>query len=152
MADTIYTQFLADLANGTEQWDDASTYRVALLGSTTSYTPNKDHKTFADVTTNGGVESNASGYARQSLTGRAVTEVDGSDWVVLDAADVAFGNLNGDTILTILVLKRVGASDASTDRLVCAFDSATAGLPVTCNGGPISITWNANGLLTLAQA
>lgn len=150
--DTIYTQFLADLANGTEQWDDSSTYRVALLGSTTTYSTNKDHKTFADVTTNGGVESNASGYTRQTLAGRSVVQVDGSDLVQLRASDVAFGDLNGDTIKTILVLKRVGASDASTDRLVCAFDSASAGLPVICNGGPISITWNANGLMTLAQA
>lgn len=154
MADTIYTTFFADLANNTQRWDDNSTtvYRVALLGSTTNYTPNKDHALWSDVTGNGGVESNATGYARQTLGTRSVQAVPANDWAMLDAADVSFGNLNGDTIKGVVVMKRVGASDAASDRLVCCFDSSAAGFPFQCNGGPVTITLNVNGLITFEQA
>lgn len=154
MADTLFNSFLADLASGAQDWDGSGVYRVALLGNSSVYTPDADnHVTWQDVLDNGGVEfvgTGSPGYSRQDLTGRAVTKVPGSHWVMLDADDVSFGNLNGDTVTGVVVLFRVGASDASGDKLVYVWDSVEAGLPVVANGGPISVTWNSNGLATNA--
>lgn len=153
MADTIYTQFLRDLANGTQDFDGSGTYVVLLLSGASTYAPNKDHKVVSDVFAAGGVEFGGTGYARQVLAGRTVTQDDAADQVVLDATDVAFGNLSGDTIKTVVVYLRVGADDSTPgdDRLVCAFDSAAAGLPLVTNGGPVTVVLDTLGLLTLRQ-
>jgi hypothetical protein len=37
----------------------------------------------------------------------------------------------------------------STSALICFLDTGVTGLPVTPNGGDITITWNASGIFAL---
>ena len=61
-----------------------------------------------------------------------------------DAADVTFGTVSGDAA-DYLVLYKYSATPANAP-LIVTWDSATTGLPVTPNGGDITVTWNAAGI------
>lgn len=58
---------------------------------------------------------------------------------VFDAADVTFPSVTGDVCEYILIYKDTGVE--STSNLIAFIDTAT-GLPVTPNGGDISIAWD----------
>lgn len=58
---------------------------------------------------------------------------------VADAADKTFSAVTGDVSESIDMYKHTGAE--STSRLICNIDTAT-GLPVTPNGGDITVTWD----------
>lgn len=59
---------------------------------------------------------------------------------IFDANDFSFGNVTGDQSEALVIYVDTGL--AATSRLVAFIDTMT-GLPVTPNGGPISVTWGA---------
>lgn len=70
---------------------------------------------------------------------------------VFDAADVAFPNVpvgTGSGTALEAVLLYVDTGTEATSRLIALIDTAT-GLPVTPNGGNISVTWDAAGIFQL---
>lgn len=66
---------------------------------------------------------------------------------VFDAADVTFSSVTGDVSEALIVYIDTGT--ATTSRLVAFFDTGVAGLPVTPNGGDISVSFNASGIFAL---
>lgn len=58
---------------------------------------------------------------------------------VADAADVTLSAVTGDPSESIDIYKHTGVD--ATARLICNIDTAT-GLPVTPNGGDITIQWD----------
>jgi len=58
---------------------------------------------------------------------------------VADAADITFSTVTGDVSEAIVLYKDTG--DAATSPLIAYIDTAT-GLPITPNGGDITITWD----------
>ena len=69
-----------------------------------------------------------------ALTGKTV------DAGVADADDVTFSAVTGDQCEAIVIYQHTGVE--STSRLIAYIDSAT-GLPVTPNGGDITVQWDA---------
>lgn len=67
---------------------------------------------------------------------------------VFDGADVTFTAVSGATV-EALVLYRKNAGANTTWRLIAYIDTGVTGLPVTPNGGNISIAWNASGIFAL---
>lgn len=67
---------------------------------------------------------------------------------VFDGGDVTFTAVTGNTV-EALVLYRKNAGASSTWRLIAYIDTGVTGLPVTPNGGNISIQWNASGIFAL---
>lgn len=67
---------------------------------------------------------------------------------VFDGGDVTFTAVTGNTV-EALVLYRKNAGASSTWRLIAYIDTGVTGLPVTPNGGNISVTWNASGIFAL---
>lgn len=65
---------------------------------------------------------------------------------VFDAADVTFTSVTGDQAEAIVIYEDTGT--ASTSHLLAFVDTAT-GLPVTPNGGDITVAWNASGIFAL---
>ena len=61
----------------------------------------------------------------------------------LDAADTVFSLVSGASVESFIVWKDTGVE--ATSPLCLFFDTAT-GLPVTPNGGDITIQWNASGI------
>ncbi len=58
---------------------------------------------------------------------------------VADAADVTFTAVSGSAVTQLVIYKDTGS--AATSPLIARIDTAT-GLPVTPNGGDITITWD----------
>jgi len=62
---------------------------------------------------------------------------------VFDAADTVFTALSGDPSESLIVFEDSG-SEATSD-LLAFWDTAT-GLPLTPNGGDVTVQWNASGI------
>lgn len=58
---------------------------------------------------------------------------------VFDADDVTFSSVTGDVSEALVIYKDTGAE--ATSPLIAYIDTAT-GLPVTPNGGDITVTWD----------
>jgi hypothetical protein len=66
---------------------------------------------------------------------------------VFDGADVTYTAVTGSTAEAIVLYIDTGV--AGTSRLVAFIDTGVTGLPVTPNGGDITVTWNASGIFAL---
>ncbi len=71
---------------------------------------------------------------------------------------VALGLFDGDNLtytavtgasVEALVIYRKNSGANTTWRLVAYIDTGVTGLPVTPNGGDITVTWNASGIIQL---
>lgn len=58
---------------------------------------------------------------------------------VADAADITFSTVTGDPSEALVIYKDSG--DPATSPLIAYIDTAT-GLPVTPNGGDVTVTWD----------
>jgi hypothetical protein len=67
---------------------------------------------------------------------------------VFDGADVTFSAVTGAQCEALIIfVKNAGAN--TTWRVVAYLDTNVTGLPVTPNGGDITVTWNASGIIGL---
>lgn len=102
---------------------------VQALLATSGYTPNTaTHRNVSDVGS-GNIVARSSAFASKTETGG-----------VFDAADITFPAVTGSACAYIILYINNGGVD-STSRLIGIIDTAT-GLPVTPNGGDISVTWD----------
>lgn len=125
MANVVYTEFLNSLLDSNPAIDfDTDTIKVALVSAT--YTPSAAHQFFSSVT---GVVGTPQTLTTPSVAGGA-----------FDAADVTFTAVTGAQVVGLVIYKDTGV--AGTSPLVAFIDSVASGLPVTPNGGNISIAWD----------
>lgn len=107
---------------------------VALVGST--YTPNVDHTTDANLTN----ELTDPSYSRQALANPVTVEDAANDRVRYDADDTVFANLAGAiTPAFAVILRTTGVNLVSYSTLTT---------PPAPNGGNYTIQWGANGCFT----
>jgi len=66
---------------------------------------------------------------------------------VFDGGDVTYTAVTGNTVEALVIYVDTGT--AATSPLVAYIDTGVTGLPVTPNGGNISVTWNASGIFAL---
>jgi hypothetical protein len=66
---------------------------------------------------------------------------------VFDGGDVTFTAVTGSQVTRLVIYIDTGS--AATSPLVAYIDTSVTNLPVTPNGGDISITWNASGIFAL---
>jgi hypothetical protein len=67
---------------------------------------------------------------------------------VFDADDTSFTGVTGDQSEALIVYIDTGTS--TTSRLMLFIDTASAGLPVTPNGGAVNVAWD-NGASKIAS-
>jgi len=67
---------------------------------------------------------------------------------IFDAADSTWTSVTGNSV-EALVFYRKNAGANTTWRLIAYIDTNVTNLPVTPNGGNITITWNASGIFAL---
>lgn len=146
MANSLYTKAKQHLLNG--DFDlDTDTIRAILVDSA-SYTPTMATDEYLDDVPSGARKGNSGGSGRTDgaqLTSPTIT--DG----VFDAADTTLTSVStGNTYEYILIYKDDGVAEASSP-LLALIDTASSGLPVTPNGGNITIQWDsgANKILAL---
>jgi hypothetical protein len=66
---------------------------------------------------------------------------------VFDGGDVIYTAVTGATAEAIVIYIDTGT--AGTSRLVAFLDTGVTNLPVTPNGGDITVTWNASGIFAI---
>lgn len=67
---------------------------------------------------------------------------------VLDGGDVTFTAVSGASVEALAIYRQNSGAN-TTWRLVAYIDTGVTGLPVTPNGGDITISWNASGIFSL---
>jgi hypothetical protein len=132
VASGLYAKGREGFLDGSIDWD-TNTIKVVLV-DTADYTVN--------LSTHDNLDDVASGARVATATLASKTATNGT----ADAADVTFSAVTGDPSEALVIYKDTGVE--STSRLIAYIDSAT-GLPVTPNGGDITVAWNASGIFTL---
>jgi hypothetical protein len=144
MANALYPKWKEAIMNGTANADlngtGATGVFVALV-DTGIYTYGAAHE-FYDT---GGASDVVDGIVGTPMEiGATKTFTSGT----FDGADVTFATVSGlPAEALVIFVKNAGAQ--TTWRLVAYLDTGVTGLPVTPNGGNITITWNASGIFTL---
>jgi activator of HSP90 ATPase len=67
-----------------------------------------------------------------------------------DADNVTFSAVTGDPVEALTIYRKNSGAN-STWKLVAYIDTSVTGLPVTPNGGDITITWNASGIFLISD-
>jgi len=112
-------------------------FRMLLLRTGTAYVYDPDDNFIDDVITGGVLEVSVGGYARQTLTGVAVTENDTLDRVEYEADQATFTSLvAGQTIDAAIVFIQV-TTDA--DSLLVAYYNL---VDTPTNGGNVNIQFD----------
>ena len=130
----IYKKALLDGASDSALTGSGATGLYVALVDTGTYTYSAAHDFYNDLSGVVGTD--------QEITN--VTTTGG----LIDGDNVTFTAVTGNSV-EALVLYRKNAGANTTWRLVAYIDTGVTGLPVTPNGGDISITWNASGIFQL---
>lgn len=144
MASFVYTRALFQLANGDMDLtgDDIRVLLVKESGNTTTDT--EADTTFLDQFTTLG-ELSATSYVRKALANELITEDTANDRAEFSAdATVVWSPLGGasnDTIGALILYKHV---TNDTDSIPIAYIELS---DTTTNGGDITVSWNAQGIL-----
>lgn len=133
MANAIYPKFKEAWMDGSSNTDiNDGTVKVALI-DTGTYTYSAAHDFYDDVT---GVVGTPQTIANTTVTNG-----------LFDGDNVTFTAVSGATVEALIIYVDTGS--AATSRLVAYIDTGVTGLPVTPNGGDITITWHASGIFQL---
>ena len=139
MADALYRNYKALLwgggVHGAVDWD-ADTIRVALTDHGVATPLPATHQDYADI---------SAGTIGTPHTLAAIT-IDSVAEGTVDAASPTFTAVTGASIESYTYYKDSGV--AATSALMIYIDQAT-GLPLTPNGGDITITHNAAGIVDI---
>lgn len=133
MANAIYPKYKEAILQSSANSSLTGTVKSALV-DTGVYTYNASHEFLTSLT---GVVGTA------QTIGATKSYTNG----VFDGGDVTYTAVTGNTVEAIVLYIDTGT--AGTSRLVAYIDTSVTGLPVTPNGGDISITWNASGIFAL---
>lgn len=137
MANAIYPKYKNSLLQGdanTALTGSGATGLYAALVDTGTYTYNAANQFYSDLSGVVGTD--------QEIT--AVTTTGG----LIDGNNVTYTAVTGASV-EALVLYRKNAGANTTWRLVAYIDTGVTGLPLTPNGGDVTITWNASGIVQL---
>lgn len=133
MANAIYPLYKQSLLDGDTLVDlNDLSVRVALV-DTGTYTYSGAHQFLTSLT---GVVGTA-----QLINNTTVTNG------LFDGDNVTYTGVTGNSVEALVIYIDTGV--AATSRLVAYIDTGVTGLPVTPNGGDITITWNASGIFQL---
>lgn len=130
MANAVYPKYMEAVIQASANSSLAGTLKAALV-DTGTYTYSAAHEFYSSV----------SGVVGTPGTIGSKTYTNG----LLDGADVTFTAVSGATAEAIILYIDTGT--AGTSRLVAYIDTGATGLPVTPNGGDITIQWNVSGII-----
>lgn len=125
MSNALYDKGREGFLDGSIDWD-TNTIKLVLTDHGTDTPVPATDQNLSDIST-------ATQATSGALTSPTVTAG------VADAADVTLTAVTGNSVESINIYKDTGTS--STSRLIAYIDTAT-GLPVTPNGGDITIAWD----------
>ncbi|MGA1073320.1 MAG: hypothetical protein ACO3S3_11725 [Pseudohongiellaceae bacterium] len=133
MANAIYPKYKEGILQSAANTNMAAgTVKVALV-DTGTYTYSATHQFYSSVT---GVVGTPQTIGTKTFTNG-----------LFDGGNVTFTAVTGNSVEALIIYVDTGT--AATSPVVAYIDTSVTGLPVTPNGGDISITWNASGIFQL---
>ena len=139
MANALYPLWKQNILKADADYEldsaEGATGVYAALVDTGTYTYSAAHQFYSSL-------SGIAGTDQEILTKTQVTGTFDGDNLTYTAV-VAGNNIEA------IVLYRKNAGANTTWPLIAYLDTGVGGLPVTPNGGNITITWNASGIFTL---
>jgi hypothetical protein len=136
MANSLYPLYVQELLQGSANTalnGSGTTGVYVALVDTGTYTFSAAHQFYSSLSGIVGTDQEI---------GATKTYTNG----IFDGADVTFPSVTGATVEALVIyVKNAGAN--TTWRLVAYIDTSVTGLPVTPNGGNITVTWNASGIV-----
>lgn len=140
MANAIYQEYKQNLLAGTSGYDlDNDTAQdgpFCALIDTGTYTFSQTHEFFSSLSGIVGTD--------QRIT--TPTVANGT----FDGVDLTYTAVTGNSVEGF-VIYRHNAGANTTWPLVLYYDASGGGLPVTPNGGNITVTWNGSGIFTISD-
>jgi hypothetical protein len=142
MANAVYNAYFDGILDGTIDGDGDTFHAVMVRDS--GYTYSASHATME----NSNVPTAARPASSVALTSVVVT---GQKF---DAADVTFSSVAAGAAIDAVIIFKYVTSETSASSIPCFYIDTTSdsSLPVTPNGGDITFTWNASGIVTFAGA
>jgi hypothetical protein len=138
MANALYPLWKQEILKGTSNnllnSAEGATGVYCALVDTGTYTYSAAHQFYSSLTGVVGTD--------QEITSK--TQTTGT----FDGNDLTYSSVSGNSV-EALVLYRKNAGANTTWPLIIFIDTGVTGLPVTPNGGNITVTWNASGIFTL---
>lgn len=138
MANAVYPEYkeflIAGSANVSLDQNTSTDGPYVALVDTGTYTYNAAHDFYNDLSGIVGTD--------QRITTPTIANG------LFDGDNVTFTAVSGASV-EALVIYRHNSGANTTWKLVCYIDTGATGLPVTPNGGDISITWNPSGIIQL---
>lgn len=135
MTSTWYPKFKEALLTGAANSNPSSGAVKAALIDTADEAYNAADQFLSDVT-GAGIVATSSALTTKTFTSG-----------VFDADDISFTGVTGDQSEALIIYIDTGS--AATSRLMLFIDTASAGLPVTPNGGAVNVAWD-NGANKIA--
>lgn len=133
MANAIFPKYKQALLDASSNVDiNDGTVKVALV-DTGTYTYSSAHEFLSDLS---GVVGTAQTIANTTVTNGT-----------FDGDNVTFTAVSGNSVEALVFYIDTGV--AGTSRLVAYIDTGQTGLPVTPNGGDITVTFDAAGIFTI---
>lgn len=132
MANAIYPKYKEAIIQSASNSSLSGTVKAALV-DTGTYTYSTAHEFLSSLT---GVVGTAQTIGTKTYTNG-----------VFDGDNVTYTAVSGSSAEAIVIYIDTGV--AGTSRLVAYLDTGFTGLPVTPNGGDITVTWNASGIFSM---
>lgn len=133
MANALYPKWKEAIIQASANSSLTGTLKVVLV-DTGTYTYNASHEFLTSLSGTGGTA--------QTIGTKTYTNG------VLDGDNVTFTAVAGTVSYEALVIY-LDTGVAGTSRLVAFIDTGATGLPVTSNGGDITVSWNVSGIFAL---
>lgn len=137
MSNALYDHGREGFLTGALNWasDNIKVAVVNTSGSGSLYTVDlANHQHLSEIVSSGATPTSAIIARSGNLTTKTTTAG------VADADDVTFSSLSGDSIEAVVIYKDTGTD--STSPLIAYIDTASSGLPLTPNGGDVTIAWS----------
>jgi hypothetical protein len=138
MANAIYDLWKQEILKGTANnllnSAEGTTGVYAALVDAGTYTFSQAHQFYSSL-------SGIVGTDQEILT---KTQVNGA----FDGTDLTYTAVTGASVEAIVLYRKNGGAN-TTWPLIAYIDTGVTNLPVTPNGGNITITWNASGIFKL---
>ena len=141
MANAIYDKWKTTImkaeANSELDSADGATGVYCALVDTGTYTFSQTHQFYSSL-------SGIVGTDQEILSKTIGTVAEG----VFDGANLTYTAVTGATVEALVLYRKNGGAN-TTWPLIAYIDTGVTGLPVTPNGGDITVTWNASGIFKL---
>ena len=134
MANAIYPKYKEAILQSASDSDILNGTVKAALVDTGAYTYSATHQFYSDL-------SGVVGTPQTIGAAKSVTNG------VFDGGDVTYTAVTGNSVEALVIY--IDTGNTGTSRLVAYIDTSVTGLPVTPNGGDISITWDSSGIVAL---